>query len=167
MTPQATPVARTAGRVILLDDRERVLFFSGSAITKVAAGSVVWFLPGGGMEPGEDVATTAARELFEETGLRVRPDALRGPVAVSRGVWSDGVTTYRAESIFFVLRISRWVVVTEGFTALERAQIVGHRWWSLDELQRTDAVVFPRAFAPLLAEIIAGRIPETPVELPW
>ena len=59
------------------------------------------------------------------------------------------------------------VLVTAGFTALEREQIVGHRWWSLDELLRTDAVVFPRALAPLLARLLAGQFPETPVELPW
>src|SRR3954447_6388486 len=99
MTLQPAPVPRTAGRVILLDEQDRVLFFSGSAYTSASQEGVVWFLPGGGMEPGEDVATTAARELFEETGLRVRPDALRGPVAVTRGVWSDGATTYQAESV--------------------------------------------------------------------
>jgi len=158
MTPQGAPVPRTVGRVILLDERDRVLLF---------AGHIAWFLPGGGLEPGEDVATTAARELFEETGLRVRPAALRGPVAVTRGVWSAGVTTYDEECVFYLLRVSRWEVVTAGFTALEREQIVGHRWWSLGELQRTDAVVFPRAFAPLLARLLAGDCPETPVELPW
>src|SRR4051794_12224937 len=167
MAREATLVPRTSGRVILLDERDRVLFFSGSAYTSESQEGVVWFLPGGGMEPGEDVAATAARELFEETGLRVRPGALRGPVAVTRGVWSAGATTYQAESVIFALRIARWTVVTAGFTALERAAIVGHHWWSLDELQRTDAVVFPRGFAPLLADLLAGHFPETPVELPW
>ena len=160
MTPL---VPRTAGRVILLDDRERVLFFAGVAYTAASEERVAWFLPGGGMEHGEDVATTAARELFEETGLRVRLDALRCAVAVTRGVWSDRTTTYHAESVFFVLRISQWEVVTAGFTELEREQIVEHRWWSLDDLQHADAVVFPRAFTPLLA----GDFPETPVELSW
>jgi len=37
-----------------------------------------WHCPGGGMEPGETVASTAARELEEETGLRARPGRLIG-----------------------------------------------------------------------------------------
>jgi 8-oxo-dGTP pyrophosphatase MutT (NUDIX family) len=167
MTPQGAPVPRTAGRVILLDARDRALFLAGPAHTNVSETRVAWFLPGGGMGPGEDVATTAARERFAETGLRVRPGALRGPVAVTGGVWGDGATTYREESVFDLLRVPRWAVVTAGFTALEREVIVGPRWWSLDERQRTAALVFPRAFAPLLARLLATGVPETPVALPW
>lgn len=37
-----------------------------------------WCLPGGGMEPGESAAEACAREVFEETGLRVRVRRLVG-----------------------------------------------------------------------------------------
>lgn len=37
-----------------------------------------WGLPGGAMEPDETPATAAARELHEETGLQLTPDALIG-----------------------------------------------------------------------------------------
>lgn len=37
-----------------------------------------WTLPGGGMDPGEQPADTAVREVFEETGYRVELDALLG-----------------------------------------------------------------------------------------
>ena len=33
----------------------------------------LWGLPGGGVEPGESVRDAVAREVWEETGLRVEP----------------------------------------------------------------------------------------------
>ncbi|MEV0623044.1 NUDIX hydrolase [Nonomuraea sp. NPDC050404] len=35
-----------------------------------------WDIPGGHLEPGEDLAEAAARELYEETGFRLPPTAL-------------------------------------------------------------------------------------------
>lgn len=37
-----------------------------------------WTLPGGGIEPGEDPAGAAVREIEEETGYRARLDVLLG-----------------------------------------------------------------------------------------
>ncbi|ANY05944.1 NUDIX hydrolase [Pseudonocardia sp. HH130630-07] len=43
-------------------------------------GRGLWSVPGGRVEPGEDDHTAVVRELFEETGLTVRPGALAGVV---------------------------------------------------------------------------------------
>lgn len=37
-----------------------------------------WTLPGGGIDPGEDPADAAVREIFEETGYRAELDGLLG-----------------------------------------------------------------------------------------
>lgn len=47
-----------------------------------------WTLPGGGVEAGETLAEAAEREVFEETGLRVRPVRL-----LWEGVYGHGGRT--------------------------------------------------------------------------
>jgi len=43
-------------------------------------GRGLWSVPGGRVEPGEDDAAALVREMLEETGLQVTPDALVGRV---------------------------------------------------------------------------------------
>ncbi|MCF6523726.1 NUDIX hydrolase [Streptomyces sp. JJ36] len=63
-----------------------------------------WELPGGGIEPGERPRETAAREVWEEAGQRVPPEALRfaGFARTALGprqrVWYGAVFTARTEA---------------------------------------------------------------------
>lgn len=64
---------RAAAAVILDDQRRVLLVLRGSD-----PGKGLWSVPGGKCDPGESFAETAAREVFEETGLRV---------AIGRELW--------------------------------------------------------------------------------
>ena len=56
-------------------DGPRILLVREAAYLSVAGR---WFLPGGGLDHGEDPVTALRREYEEETGLRVEVGALRG-----------------------------------------------------------------------------------------
>src|SRR5437868_4217600 len=51
---------------------------AGRVLIQRRADSGVWELPGGAIDPGEAPAQALVREIFEETGLVVRPRRLLG-----------------------------------------------------------------------------------------
>lgn len=156
-----TEFARRTARVILLDGSDRLLL-----IRSAVARGYAWFTPGGGVDDGEDLAEAAVRELQEETGLRVAAADLH-PVAYTTGTaelgWAKGL--FRDD--FFLYRVVRHDVDTSGQTDFERRHYAGHRWWTHGDLLATGDIVYPNGLAALVADLIVGRIPETPTALPW
>ncbi|WEV25442.1 NUDIX domain-containing protein [Streptomyces sp. 71268] len=57
---------KATNRVVLLQRSENAKFGQGT-----------WDLPVGKSEPGEPITETAVRELYEETGLTVKPESLK------------------------------------------------------------------------------------------
>jgi 8-oxo-dGTP pyrophosphatase MutT (NUDIX family) len=150
--------------VLLLDAEERLLLFRSVDDTPL---SPLWFTPGGGVRRGETLPGAAARELWEETGLRVEPDALGPEVARTGGRAGLGWMNGHLEDHFFLLRITAHRLDTSRMEELERESITGHRWWPVAELTDPPETVVPYGLAPLLAGLLAGRTPERPVRLPW
>lgn len=58
---------RVAAYAVITDDAGRILLSHWNE-----HGHSGWSMPGGGLEPGEDPADAAVREVFEETGFHVR-----------------------------------------------------------------------------------------------
>lgn len=40
-------------------------------------------------------------------------------------------------------------------------------WWTQAELAATRETIYPAGLATLVADLIAGRLPVTPIALPW
>ena len=149
------PVERVAARVLLLDAQQRVLLFRGVDPDSPERGTW-WLTPGGGLDPGETAAQGAARELFEETGLRLDPAALGEPVHERVAEFVFDGQAYRQSEQFFLARVDAHDVDTAGFTPLEVEAMLEHRWWTAEELRTTDAVVYPQALAQVLARAAGG-----------
>ena len=150
---------RTSARVVLLDDDGAVLLFCGSdpALPDGSDGPAPlwWFTVGGAAQPGETLTEAAVREVAEETGLRVDPADMVGPVWRRDAVIDFNGSIIRSEEMFFVHRTSRFEPSPSGRTALERSYIHGHRWCDatmIGELVAKGETVYPLQLGELLSE---------------
>jgi 8-oxo-dGTP pyrophosphatase MutT (NUDIX family) len=118
-----------------------------------------WFTVGGGLDAGETPAEGAVRELFEETGLRVAPEAVGEPVFRDATEFPFDGRRYRQQQDFFLLRVDSWEVDFAGLNEVERAYVDAHRWWSVGELRATTEQYYPPALPDLLSALSREELP--------
>jgi 8-oxo-dGTP pyrophosphatase MutT (NUDIX family) len=150
---------RVSARVVLLDRTGAVLLFCGSdpAVADSSDGPAPrwWFTVGGATQQGETLAETAVRELEEETGLRVDPVEIFGPVWQRDAVIDFNGSVIHSEEMFFIHRTDRFEPSAAGRSGLERAYIHGHRWCDetmIGELVAKGEKVYPVQLGELLKE---------------
>jgi 8-oxo-dGTP pyrophosphatase MutT (NUDIX family) len=147
---------RVAGRVLLLDNAGRILLIESNV--DVGAEATHWITPGGGTDPGETPAQAAAREVYEELGVRV--DLARDAVAdhTDRERFTFNGATYDQTNHYFLVRLHHSVpVVARGANDIERSVLIGERWWTVAELRASDAVIYPVGLADLLTRLCSDQ----------
>jgi ADP-ribose pyrophosphatase YjhB (NUDIX family) len=128
-------------RAVVIDAQDRVLLIQHTYVSG-------WYLPGGGVEPGETVGAALARELREEGGV-----ALEG-APVLHGVFFNRRVSRRDHVALYVVRDFR-----QAETPRPNFEIVAHGFFPRDALpEGTTAATRAR-----LAEIFDG----TPVSETW
>ncbi|MFK0292639.1 NUDIX hydrolase [Streptomyces sp. NPDC090442] len=167
MRDQGTNDRRQSARVVLIDARDRVLLLKFRVTPGRPEDGHGWTTPGGGVEADESLAEAAARELCEEIGLAVAPEALGPQVAEASGYAELGGAAGNFRDVFFHCRVTDHRVRIDGQEEHERASHAGHGWWTVDELRDSGETIYPLGLGDLAAELVAGRIPATPRQLPW
>ncbi len=137
------PGDRRAVRGLVIDEAGRVLLVR---FEHPVSGDSWWATVGGGVDEGESDEETLRRELYEEAGLA---DVALGPLVHEREhtfPWDRRIV--RQQERFYLVRVSRHDprptidVRAEGVTEV--------RWWTPDELARTDEVVVPAELGELV-----------------
>jgi 8-oxo-dGTP diphosphatase len=85
----------------------------------------MWALPGGHVDPGEDVIHAGSRELGEETGVQVKPASLR-----EVGAWHQPGRDPRGRYVTVVYH----AVVLAGTPIEALDDALNVRWWPLNDL---------------------------------
>ena len=135
------PVERPAVRALLVDARGRTLLLRWHV-----GGGTWWITPGGGIDPGESAEEALRRELLEEIGL-VDPEL--GPLVHERlNVLPYGQRLTHQPERFHLVRVGE--LDPAPTIDLEPEGVYGHRWWTADELERTEERFSPRELPALL-----------------
>ena len=131
------PRRRRAVRALLVDECDRVLLLRWER----RLGSSFWVTPGGGVEAGETGRQALLRELREEAGLTdPRPGRrLWRTEFVTPEFAHDGGWLRQQDDVYLVRTRAEAVSVPN----LVAERVMGHRWWTLDELDRSDDLFGP------------------------
>lgn len=119
---------KATNRVVLLQRSENAKFAQGK-----------WDLPVGKSEPGEPITETAVRELYEETGLTVKPESLK-VAHIIHGAW--GVEAANG-FLTVVFATHEWTGEPENREPQKHSQV---RWF--------DADAIPEAFVDTTADAL-------------
>lgn len=147
-------------RLLLVDDADRVLLIH--ARDKNDGQKTEWQLPGGKVKKGEPLKKAAIRELGEESGYTT--DMMAGSVAGPVWVIPRKTRRGRREDHVYVAYLKRGQAPNPTeLTRAERSNLLGSRWWTLQELRDTDAALRPRSMAALYGGLLAAGEPPHPV----
>lgn len=147
------PLRRFTARALPLDDQDRVLLLYG--FDPEQPDRAFWFTVGGAIEDGETPAEAAARELHEEAGIRARAEDFSGPYGTRTTEFTWGGYAFTQDQVFLAVRVGDAVVSFEHMEQIEKDTTTAYRWWSVEELERTEEVVHPADLAAILRKVTA------------
>ena len=158
-TPASEVIRRKASRAVLLTEDLRVLLMR---VQNPSSGFQVWITPGGGIEPGESEQAGLRRELEEETGAK--------EIQIGPPVWTrvhefswDGQFYHQTET-YFLVEIDRFDPVMDREVApAETSAFREFRWWSIDEIERSEETFAPRNIGELVREMAKYGPPAEPI----
>jgi len=152
------PLLLAGVRAVVLDPDDRVLL-----VRFEFPEESLWATPGGGIEPGETYEQALVRELEEEAGLTGVP---LGPAIWTREhVFPLGRWDGQAERYHLVRAPAFEPRPKLSWEELRDEYVLEIRWWTLAELEASDALFAPRRFPALLRQLLEEGPPQAPIDV--
>ncbi len=98
--------------------------------------------PGGGIEKGENIRESAAREVFEETGVKVLPDALEKVAIVH-------FHNIRRDSEKFICRCHIFIIREWEGEPQNTEELNEQEWFDIDDLPLDRMMVSDKEWLPI------------------
>lgn len=148
--------------MVVLDRDNRILLIK-SRDPANPFGPGWWEIPGGGMDPAETSAETAARELQEEAGVL---SAEIGPVVWTQSVQFTFAGLYFDQDEFIhVAWTDQTELVAPRLEALEALAFSEARWWTLEEVLNAETAFLPPRLPELLPDLVDRNLPDPPLDI--
>ncbi len=156
-----------SARALLVDPSDRVLLMqlaSGRiSLAPTESRKTFWLIPGGSLNPGETFEDALVREIFEETGLRLKHPGQwiwTSPKRIVR----DGRPVDTLARVY-IQRVQNFDPIPKALTEEERDSFRGLRWWRLEEINISNEIFIPNQLASLLRPLLTRAWPADPIDI--
>ena len=149
-----SPWRRQTARVLPVDPAGRVLLLHGWDPHHPEA--PFWFTIGGGAEGGESLREAGVRELLEETGIVLHPEALGEPIAHNTVEFTFAGYHIIQGQTFYAVLIEAVEVTLTGLDPLEQASTDKYAWLSAEDFGPDERPADPAI--PHLIRAAAGSV---------
>jgi 8-oxo-dGTP pyrophosphatase MutT (NUDIX family) len=158
-------VQRKCVRVVVLDRDHQVLLLATHDPTYPELGTW-WEFPGGGIDDGETLAEAAARELWEETGIRVDPETVEPPLWSRSSTFKVRDKRHVQDEEVVVVHVDRRQPAVDGGNReeIEAEDYFDHRWCAIAEIAASSDRFYPGRMSTYLPRVLAGERIDEPFE---
>ena len=147
---------RKSSRAIVLNKKKEIFLFQ-YMFDYLEDNKAIWITPGGSLEEGESFEDALKRELFEELGVQTKekcPEVYyRNPVYTLK----NGEKVQSVEK-FFLVMLEDEEFSSEHWTESEKKRMLAGKWWSAEEIERSEEEFFSKDVLRILDELAEGNI---------